>query len=159
MNGMVAMARSIAVAGIVTIGILIPGAAGSALAGDYWACEGGNWVAVGRPDYPMPLKICGAKVEIPKTAEDCALRGGTWKRLGLSPAPSCLMPAALDGGRVCGDSDECEGMCLSDYDIDDAMLMQGRDTPARGHCSETIQVFGCNAIVAKGRVRGVLCID
>jgi len=135
----------------------------SATAGErvtgYWMCKAGAWIMNGDPGYPMPTKPCGWKAEIPKDEPTCALKGGEWRRFGLSPRPICVMPAR-DAGNVCADNGECEGLCLADLGRDE-FFNEGNRPPieTRGRCSKTVQVVGCIAPVEKGLVKHRLCID
>jgi len=66
-----------------------------------------------------------------------------------------------DAGRICGDDDECEGMCLADLtQAERDKLRTKRVTLSKlGHCTPYVTVFGCMAIVRKGRVTGLMCRD
>jgi hypothetical protein len=100
-------------------------------------------------------------LELPRTQAACEQAGGRWGPAGLFPHPICKMPTH-DGGRVCGDNDECEGVCLA------ALTQAQRDRLMRGarqklailgKCTPITPVFGCMAIVEKGFVTGMLCRD
>ena len=134
------------------------GTAPSQAAG-YWTCSDGVWTAVGIPQHAAPLKSCGSKLDIPRTQPACENAGGKWGRAGLFPKPICRMPTR-DGGRVCGDVGECEGLCLA------ALTPAQRDRLRKhekldilGKCTPVSPVFGCMAIVKAGIVSGLLCAD
>ncbi len=129
----------------------------------YWTCAGASWVAVGKPDYPMPIKTCGSKLEIPGMQEACEKVGGRWGPAGLFPRPICRMPTR-DGGRLCGDTGECEGYCLAALtraQFDLVMRWRGgqQKLPILGKCTPHVPVFGCMAIVRQGVVTGIMCRD
>lgn len=126
----------------------------------YWACSKGEWVAVGSPGYNRPLRDCMEKPTLPQSPPRCDALGGTWGPAGLFPKPICRMPAR-DGGRICGDSDECDSTCLAQLSpAQTDQLRQGGTTPTTlGRCAPVYPVFGCLAVVEKGRVHGLLCLD
>jgi hypothetical protein len=125
----------------------------------YWACSGGQWIAVGAPTYSRPLRDCVEKPSPPKTEARCDALGGTWKPIGIFPAPVCRVPTR-DAGRTCGDADECDSTCLaklSTAQID--VLRQGATIPTLGRCAPAYPVVGCLATVERGAVQGLLCLD
>lgn len=139
---------------------LLTGGASLADAAGHWACANGTWAAVGSPQHPMPVKACGARLERPRTSEDCATAGGRWGRVGLFPKLICRVPTR-DAGRACGDESECEGSCLA------ALTQEQRDLVVRmrqklatmGQCTPMAPVFGCQAIVRQGSVSAIVCRD
>ncbi|MEZ5841859.1 MAG: hypothetical protein R3D02_16055 [Hyphomicrobiales bacterium] len=152
------IAAGVAVAAMV-VALLAPAAAGDGPRKGYWTCSAGAWVAVGTPRHEMPPKPCGWTFEVPRGEAECERAGGRWSHLGLSPRKTCVMPAG-DAGRVCGDSGECEGMCLADLtDEDQSRLRRHQPVAKTGYCSRTLQVVGCVAPVTRGRIEGRLCID
>lgn len=125
----------------------------------YWVCVSGGWVAHGAPSYPAPTKQCGSEIAIPVTRPECMSAGGRWAPIGIFPAPVCTMPTR-DGGHVCGDTEECEGLCiaaLSDVARDQAM--RGASFRTLGRCAVHVPTLGCLAIVRKGAVSGLTCFD
>ena len=127
----------------------------------YWACVEGAWVAQGRPDHPMPLASCPppAAGEAIRTQSECETRGGTWRAAGIFPQKICILPT-IDGGRLCRDDGECEGSCLADLtQAEKDRVIRGRPVKAVGTCTPVIPVFGCQAVVEKGYVEGILCLD
>lgn len=126
----------------------------------YWVCSGGKWVSIGHPVYPQPVKSCGSQLQVPDDEEQCGKVKGRWGPAGLFPTPVCRVPTR-DGGRVCGDNDECEGMCLADLtSAERGKVMRERQVLVMlGRCTPQKPVFGCLAVVEKGQVKGVLCRD
>jgi hypothetical protein len=130
-----------------------------ARADGYWMCEEGAWVATGRPLHAMPLKACGSKLEMPGTRSACQDAGGRWDRFGLFPWEICRVPTH-DGGRTCADTEECEGTCLASLmreQID--LLRKHRKLKILGKCTPHVPVFGCMALVERGIVSRMLCLD
>lgn len=138
------------------------GAANPSLAAaeGYWACSEGSWVAASEPGYPPPLKVCGSHLDIPHSQVECERAKGVWRPAGIFPQPICRVPTH-DGGRVCGDDDECEGMCLASLTPAERDLLMRKKTllAKSGHCTAHMPVFGCLAIVRKGLVTGLMCRD
>jgi hypothetical protein len=128
-------------------------------ASGYWTCSGGTWTTVGNPQHAKPLKSCGSKLEIPRTQLACESAGGRWRRAGLFPKPICTMPTH-DGGQVCADTDECEGLCLAALTpAQRDLLRKHQKLELLGKCTPHMPVFGCMAIVKAGFVPGLLCAD
>lgn len=132
-------------------------------AAGYWSCSGGAWVAVGQPQYAMPLKKCGTQLEIPRAQLGCEQAGGRWGPAGLFPKPICRMPT-YDAGRTCADDGECEGLCLAELTPAQRDLVKkwtgGRQKlQVLGKCTAYAPVFGCMAIVKQGFVTGIMCRD
>lgn len=126
----------------------------------YWVCSDGNWISFGRPVHPQPIKPCGTQLSVPDTEDGCVKAKGRWGPAGLFPTPICRVPTN-DGGRVCGDNDECEGMCLADLTSAERnrVIRERRVLVTLGHCTRQKPVFGCLAVVERGQVKGVLCRD
>jgi hypothetical protein len=126
----------------------------------YWTCSGDKWVAVGNPQYPMPITACGSRLEIPQTQAACEQAGGRWGPAGRSWRPMCKMPTH-DGGRLCGDSTECEGMCLAAPTPEQRELiaLKRQKLEMLGKCTAYRPMFGCMYIVRQGLVGGRLCRD
>jgi hypothetical protein len=131
-----------------------------AQAAGYWTCAGDKWVAVGNPQYPMPITACGSRLEIPQTQAACEQAGGRWGPAGRSWRPMCKMPTH-DGGRLCGDSTECEGMCLAAPTPEQRELiaLKRQKLEMLGKCTAYRPMFGCMYIVRQGLVGGRLCRD
>jgi hypothetical protein len=134
-------------------------------AAGYWTCLGNKWAAVGDPQYSTPSKLCGSQLEIPRGQFACEQAGGSWgygspRRRGI-----CKMPTH-DGGRLCADTGECEGLCLAALTSAQFDLVTGwRGTRQKqklqifGKCTPSVPIFGCMAIVREGFVTGIRCQD
>lgn len=125
----------------------------------YWTCSDGKWIGVGQPQHVPPLKICGSRLEIPRTQLLCERAGGRWGPAGLFPKSICRLPTH-DAGRICADTEECEGFCLA------ALTPAQRDFIGKrqklqvlGKCTPYAPMFGCMAIVKEGFVTGLICRD
>lgn len=134
-----------------------------ASAAGYWTCSDGKWIAIGNPEYAMPIKSCGSHLQIPHTQLDCEQAGGSWGRAGLFPKPICKIPTH-DGGRLCADTGECEGLCLAALTPAQRDLVKkwtgGRQKlQVLGKCTPYAPIFGCMAIVREGFVTGIRCQD
>jgi hypothetical protein len=128
-------------------------------AAGHWTCSGSTWIAVGSPQHLTPLKSCGSKLEIPRTQLACENAGGKWGPAGLFPKPICRMPTR-DGGRVCADVGECEGLCLAALTPAQRDLLRKHEKlELLGKCTPVSPVFGCMALVKAGVVSGLLCAD
>jgi hypothetical protein len=128
-------------------------------AAGYWSCADGKWVAVGDPAHAMPVKVCGSQLEIPHTQAACEQAGGRWGPAGLFPKPICRIPTH-DGGRICGDTGECEGLCLTALTpAQRDLLIKRQKLQLQGKCTPSVPIFGCMAIVKEGFVTGLLCRD
>lgn len=69
-----------------------------------------------------------------------------------------------DGGRVCGDTGECEGLCLAaltraQYDRVKKWTHARQKLAILGKCTPYTPMFGCMAIVREGFVTGITCLD
>src|SRR3972149_520755 len=82
--------------------LLWAGSTSFAHAAGYWACSGGKWITVGHPEYAIPIKSCGSRLEIPRTQLACERAGGSWGPAGIFPNPICKM-LTHDAGRPCAD--------------------------------------------------------
>ena len=125
----------------------------------YWTCSDGNWISVGRPQHAPPVKVCGSRLEIPRTQLLCEQAGGRWGPAGLFPKPICKIPTH-DAGRICADTGECEGLCLAALTPAQRYLVNKRQKlQVLGKCTPSVPIFGCMAIVKEGLVTGLLCAD
>jgi len=135
------------------------GSMASSQAAGHWTCTGSAWVAVGNPQHATPLKSCGSKLEIPRTQLACETAGGRWGPAGLFPKSICTIPTH-DGGRVCADVGECEGLCLAALTPAQRDLLRKHEKlEIPGKCTPSSPVFGCMALVKEGFVSGLLCKD
>jgi len=153
--------KAIAAAAVMAAALLPSGAAEAGGGVGYWACMEGTWVAQGRPDYPMPLASCPPPDagEPIRSERACKAKGGEWRAAGIFPQKICILPT-IDGGRLCRDDGECEGSCLADLtQAEKDRVISGRRVKAEGTCTPVIPVFGCQAVVEKGYVEGILCLD
>jgi len=91
---------------------------------------------------PQPT---ASPITIPDNETDCLEMGGTWGPQGRAQMDMCDLPTT-DAGQACGDSSQCEGMCLAS------------DTPSVGTCSPRTVNFGCFDIMMDGVQMGI-CID
>jgi hypothetical protein len=133
------------------------GSASFAHAAGYWTCSGGSWIAVGHPEYAMPIKSCGFRLEIPRTQLACEQAGGSWGRRvrGLG----CKMPTH-DGGRTCADVGECEGLCLAALTPPQRdLVIKRQKLQLLGNCTPSAPMLGCMAIVKEGFVTAIRCQD
>lgn len=69
-----------------------------------------------------------------------------------------------DGGRICGDNEECEGLCLAELtpaqrDVVRRWTRGAQKLPILGKCTPHMPVFGCLAVVERGAVTGIMCRD
>lgn len=149
---------------IVLLAILLwAGSTSIANAAGYWTCSGDKWVAAGDPQHAMPSKSCGSQLEIPSTQLGCEQGGGRWGPAGIFPRPICRMPTH-DGGRLCADTLECEGLCLAaltpaQRDLAQQWIRLRQKQQMLGKCTPSAPVFGCMAIVREGFVTGIMCRD
>jgi hypothetical protein len=106
---------------------------------------------------PTPTKVA---VEIPKDKETCLAMGGRWGRIGLAPREECNLPTG-DGGKVCTDTHECEGMCLAELSPAERDQIVKNKVPlaTQGKCTSWKIVVGCIARIENGKVGTILCID
>lgn len=114
---------------------------------------------MGQPQHAPPVRVCGSRLEIPRTQILCEQAGGRWGPAGLFPKPICRVPTQ-DGGRICADTAECEGLCLAALTPAQRDLVNKRQKlRLLGKCTPAVPVFGCMAIVKEGIVTGLLCAD
>lgn len=106
--------------------------------------------------------VAGAAEEeraAPETKEACEAAGGEWGHWGFLSEERCN-ERTNDAGKVCHDSEECEGACLAELDASaERLLMRGGELALSGRCSERKLVYGCHPFVRKGKVKGILCVD
>ena len=78
--------------------------------------------------------------------EGCEKNGGHWS-IGVGDIGRCIYDTN-DGGKVCTDSSQCEGMCLADS-----------ENAKEGRCTEHNLTLGCLNKVENGKVQGTICVD
>ncbi|MBU0762373.1 MAG: hypothetical protein KKD39_05055, partial [Candidatus Altiarchaeota archaeon] len=78
----------------------------------------------------------------PKNKIDCEALGGRWGRMGLYPEEICNLKTK-DGGRICMDSSECEGICIAELTPEERKKAQNSKIKATGKCSEYMKKAGC----------------
>ena len=100
------------------------------------------------------------RVEIPRDKESCEKQGGRWGRIGIMPKESCNLPTK-DAGKICSDSNECEGACIAELAKEDYKKVweERRTIRTKGKCTPWVIVVGCQARVQNGKVKGILCVD
>jgi hypothetical protein len=106
----------------------------------------------------------------PTTKEACDACRGEWALHGIGTDESCICPTH-DAGKMCFDSNQCEGQCLV---ADDATFERMEEGPPPrgcfvGRCSEFDTTFGCYRTIpsdtcAKGPVHEedasqYICVD
>jgi len=78
--------------------------------------------------------------------ESCEKDGGHWS-IGVGDIGRCIYDTN-DGGKVCTDSSQCQGMCLADS-----------ENAKEGKCTEHNLTLGCLNKVENGKVQGTICLD
>ncbi len=90
------------------------------------------------------------------TLEDaCRASGGKLVR-GMGPAV-CSIPAG-DYGKPCSSSDECEGLCKADAEVEGIVSGAYAGKPVTGSCSQYRTNFGCIPVAENGEL-ATICID
>jgi hypothetical protein len=145
------------------LAVAAPAAGAAAETPGFWSCQAGAWEAVGAPEHAAPEWDCGATGDgsgAADTEEKCLAQGGYWGPIGLFPEPLCVLPTA-DGGRACQDSGECTaGACLADFKAGEYdRAWAGESFAVAGQCATHAPLVGCLAMVDRGVVNGILCID
>jgi len=89
---------------------------------------------------------------LPTTEESCKAVGGNWSTLGMygeKTGEKVCNPPTTDGGKVCYDKKDCQGVCLvNHYDVG----------LGRGRCSDHLIVWGCYSWLSNHKVHQI-CID
>jgi len=89
----------------------------------------------------------------------CEQAGGIWGPAGIFPNPICKMPTH-DGGRLCADTGEYDGLCLAALTRARRDLFNKRQKlQVLGKCTPYAPIFGCMAIVKKGFGTEIICRD
>ena len=88
-------------------------------------------------------RVTKPSISIPQTEVECKAHGGSWGVLGLQ-SMGCNVKTA-DSGKVCSDSNDCQGECL-------APAGSGNGDKAKGTCSAYTANFGRVSRVEHGTV-------
>jgi putative hemolysin len=94
-------------------------------------------------------------ITAPPNVEECQAKGGAVRNVCRLQFPACVVPYS-DGGKRCTDSAQCKGKCLMDTDADVEFEPGDR---AEGICQQDNDPCGCKIEVAKGKVKGGVCVD
>lgn len=87
----------------------------------------------------------------------CLADGGNYERAGLAGYFMCIRPYS-DGGKICFDGRDCEGVCISDGTYQETI--PGKRPPLQsGKCAMNDSPFGCYAEVVNGEIGPALCVD
>lgn len=92
--------------------------------------------------------------------ESCEREDGHWSIMGLSDKEGCILHTD-DEGKVCSDSNQCQGMCLADLtqEEEDKLHQDKIAITKDGKCTGHTINYGCLDIVKKGKVEGMICMD
>ena len=143
---------------VILISLFASGASAGEIGG-YWACVNSNWVQVGSPAYEQPIIDCAPRMSLPGTADACTSAGGKWGPIGIFPRPVCRMPT-VDAGRTCGDDGECAGTCIADLSEQQRdRVIAGGMVRTLGRCTPARPAIGCLAVVKRGYVDTIVCLD
>lgn len=85
------------------------------------------------------------------TEGDCHSVNGSWVVVGESTAPRCIVPTS-DGGALCTDHAQCQGLCLAGAEIE-------LGHPTTGQCATTYYEMECHTWVFSGRAERYVCLD
>ena len=100
----------------------------------------------------LVLSACAVPADPPPgpppaaTAENCAAAGGEWRPVCRTQRPMCVR-AYKDAGKVCTDSNQCDGRCVG----------EGEDVKS-GVCEADNDPCGCATEMIAGRPR-TICVD
>lgn len=106
------------------------------------------------PLQPPPPPASVEKPAIPATEAGCLAGGGQWAPICRLQKQQCVLTFS-DAGKVCSDSDQCQGSCYADGS-------NGPLTPgvkAVGRCSLNSNPCGCNQRIEDGLPTPTLCVD
>jgi hypothetical protein len=98
---------------------------------------------------PIGVKHFGPIVH---TKAQCLNLGGSWKVIGQSLKPRCTVPTT-DGGMVCTDHSQCQGLCIGPQDA-----KPGTRTTGRCRASYSL-IATCLVYVSKGIAEPGLCVE
>lgn len=98
----------------------------------------------------VPPSHLGPQAE---TKAQCTALGGTWDRFSTETMDSqCAVPTS-DGGKVCTDHSQCEGLCVAVKEVEPGAR-------AAGQCRSSYNLVGrCDIRIVRGRAENRLCID
>ena len=88
---------------------------------------------------------------LPSTQFECEKKGGFWRSIGLPGSPPSCDLKTTDAGKVCSDSNECQGVCL-------APSSAKPNSKSLGACSAHVVEFACYSYVKQGVV-STICVD
>ncbi len=92
-------------------------------------------------------------ITTPNTREDCFKQDGEWRKPGLLPKETCMIPYK-DGGKLCFAGLQCEARdCVYSSGPSNKTLV------ATGFCPKYQIYFGCIAKVHFGITDKMICID
>jgi len=98
---------------------------------------------------PIKVKHFGPLVQ---TKAQCLKLGGSWKVIGQSLKPRCIVPTT-DGGKVCTDHSQCQGLCIGPQDAKPG-------TRTTGRCRGSYNLIAtCLVYVSKGIAEPGLCVE
>ena len=107
---------------------------------------------------PLPQPMETILTPFPQNKENCEASGGRWGRIGINPKESCNLPTK-DAGKECSDSSECEGFCLVYLTPEQESQIAAYPISIKGKCASWKITVGCLALVDKGKVNGITCLD
>ena len=109
-------------------------------------------------DVPAPVDMQAIAVDrdadpatVAAAERQCTALGGKLQQSGRLGRYACYAQYS-DGGKLCGDSSECDGDCRA---VDGAETGEA----VRGQCTADNVPFGCYAEVENGVVGPYLCVD
>lgn len=126
------------------------GVSGDGLRPLYDIIEASNSIPETNPA-PLTDDSTGVKLSYMERTR-CNLKGGKVESSGILGNERCAMNYA-DGGNICIDSSNCEGLCI-------AVLSSGDEGKAvSGTCQMNNNPFGCYAEIVSGQASPTLCVD
>ena len=98
----------------------------------------------------FPLSHLGPRAT---THDECIALGGIWDKLSTESFDfQCAVPTT-DGGTICTDHSQCQGLCVAVADVE-----AGDRTT--GQCRSSYNMTGrCDIRVVKGHAEARLCVD
>jgi len=126
------------------------GVSGDGLRPLYDIIEAGNAPST-KSDEPVTSVNTGTKLSYLERTS-CRLKGGKVERAGILGHERCTT-SYKDGGDICIDSSNCEGLCIADLSISD------NKEAVSGTCQLNDNPFGCYSEVVAGQSTPTLCVD